>query len=138
TGEQTTNSAGVTWLLRGDAGQRALIAWHLGWEPAKQISGQAWMARFLAELLVDPYSSVRYLSQRSLKRLPGFEQFSYDFIGPEAERSAARQRALEIWRGKLAVKEGDPLRSGAGELLPEDKIVSLLGERDDRAMELLE
>src|ERR1043166_1881097 len=99
-------------LLTGDAGQRALIAWHLGWEPAKQISGQAWMARLLAELLLDPYSSVRYISQRSLKRLPGFAQFSYDFIGPEAERSGARQRALEIWRGRLALNKVDPRLSG--------------------------
>ena len=29
-----TTAASAVWLLNGDAGQRALAAWHMGWEPA--------------------------------------------------------------------------------------------------------
>ena len=29
----------LLWLLRGDAGQRALVAWSMGWQPAQQASG---------------------------------------------------------------------------------------------------
>ena len=65
--------AAVMWLLRGDAGQRALIAWHMGWSPAVQISETNWLVPYLAETLDDPYSAVRYIGQRSLKRIPGFE-----------------------------------------------------------------
>ncbi len=31
-------------LLKGDAGQRAIAAWHMGWEPARQASGSDWQA----------------------------------------------------------------------------------------------
>jgi len=138
TDEQKTTPAGVAWLLKGDAGQRALIAWHMGWEPAKHTSGQAWMPRFLAELLVDPYSTVRYIAQRSLRRLPGYENLPYDFIGPLAERARARQRALEIWRSRPVVREGQVVSSPPNELLPEAKVAGMLIERNDRSMELLE
>ena len=131
-------SAGVTWLLKGDAGQRALIAWHMGWEPAKVTAGQAWMPRFLAETLVDPYSTVRYISEHSLKRLPGFEDFSYDYIGPAIERAQARQRALEIWRGNPVVREGTAPLPRPDSLLNEDHVSAMLRQRDNRRMELLE
>ncbi len=138
TDEQKTISAGASWILKGDAGQRALLAWHMGWVPAQQISGTGWMPRLLAELLVDPYSNVRYIAQRSLKRLPGYAQLSCDFIGPEAGRENARQRALEIWRGKLTADGSQSVRSQPNELLEEAKVVGLLKERNDRHMELLE
>ena len=47
--EQRNGSAAAAWLLKGDAGQRALAAWHFGWEPAQAASGRAWMGRLLAE-----------------------------------------------------------------------------------------
>ena len=36
--------ASLVWLLSGDAGQRALMAWSMGWEPAQQASDPGWMA----------------------------------------------------------------------------------------------
>ena len=128
--EQTNTSAAALWLLKGDAGQRSLIAWHLGWEPAKSISGHAWMPRLLAETLVDPYSTVRYIAHRSLKTLPGFEHFAYDYIGPDGQRAQARERAIETWRGNNG--------STNGPLVPEDTISALLRQRNNRRMELLE
>jgi predicted CXXCH cytochrome family protein len=137
--EDRTVSAAVLWALRGDAGQRALAAWHMGWEPARRAAGEAWLAPHLAQLLADPYSAVRYIAGRSLRRLPGFGDFSYDFVGPEAERAAARQRALEQWR-----RREPPERRGADVLLGADgaldvqRVASLLHRRDDRSMDLQE
>ena len=95
--EQEKISAAVLWLLRGDAGQRALVAWHAGWEPARKTSGQQWIAPILAPLLDDPYAAVRYIAARSLRKLPGFQEFSYDYIGPRSTRGAAREQAMAVW-----------------------------------------
>jgi len=95
--EQRERSAVAVWLLRGDAGQRALAAWHFGWEPARRASGEAWLAPLLSEALADPYSAVRFIAQRSLKRLPGYADFEYDFVGTDF--AAARKLALARWGG---------------------------------------
>ncbi len=133
-------SAGMLWLLRGDAGQRALIAWHMGWQPAKEASGQEWFAPYLALLLEDPYSVVRYISQRSLKRLPGFEKFSYDYIGPMEDRRDARQHALEIWKRQIksSASAKPHLLIQPNGNLQEDKVAGLLQQRNNRSLELLE
>lgn len=136
--EQRTTSASITWLLKGDAGQRSLIAWHMGWEPAKATSGHQWIPRFLAETLVDPYSSVRHVAQRSLKTIPGFESFTYDYIGPDAHRNEARLRALEIWKRNGVLKEGSSTVQQPAVLLQEDKVAGMIRQRDNRRMELLE
>ena len=138
TGEQQTTSASVTWLLKGDAGQRSLIAWHMGWEPAKATSGQHWIPRYLAETLVDPYANVRYLTQRSLKTIPGFESFHYDYIGPVAHRTEARQHALDLWKGKSISKDGNVTLPQPDALLKDDKVADMIRQRNNRRMELLE
>ena len=119
-------------LLKGDAGQRSLVAWHFGWEPAQAASGHEWMPRYLAEGLVDPYSSVRYIAQRSLKTLPSFQSFNYDYIGPVEQRNAARLRAIESTRSSLASTNNIALR------LTDETISRLIDRRDHRPMELLE
>ena len=54
--EDSSTAASLLQLLGGDAGQRALIASHMGWTPAQEASGTGWFAPFLAELLNDDYS----------------------------------------------------------------------------------
>jgi hypothetical protein len=90
-------SAMVLWALRGDAGQRALAAWSLGWPPAREASGSKWIIPYLAQLLSDPYDAVRYIAARSLRAQPGFGAFEYDFMATPAERNAVRQRLLRGW-----------------------------------------
>ena len=85
-------------LLAGDAGQRALAAWTLGWSPAQEASGRSWQAQLLARSLDDPYSAVRYIAHKSLQRFPGFEDFAYDFVSPSPQRKAAVTRAIELWQ----------------------------------------
>ena len=60
----------VEWLLAGDAGQRALMAWHLAWEPAHAVSGVGWQGALLELLLDDSYAAIRLIAERSLAQLP--------------------------------------------------------------------
>jgi hypothetical protein len=134
-------SAAVTWLLKGDAGQRALIAYSMGWAPAKQTTGDQWLAPYLALLLDDPYSAVRYIAQRSLKRLPGYQDFAYDFAGSAEYRSAAPSRALEIWtraQSSRALRDRPHLFINAQGALRQDEINSLKLQRDNHSMDLQE
>jgi hypothetical protein len=90
-------AASVLWTLRGNAGQRALTAWSYGWPEALEISGNNWQAPFLAQLLDDRFDAVRFIAHRSLKRLPGFRDFNYNFVGEPPGRSADAQRARQVW-----------------------------------------
>jgi hypothetical protein len=93
--EERTVAASLLWLLRGDAGQRALAAWSMGWAPAQAASGTDWVAVPLAMLLNDPYDAVRFIASRSLRSVPAFAGFPYDFLAPPAERTAATLRVLD-------------------------------------------
>ena len=67
-------AASLMWLLRGDAGQRAIVAQSMGWDAAQQASGTGWMTPYLALLQKDSYDAVRYIAARSLKTLPEFRR----------------------------------------------------------------
>ena len=67
----------VQWLLAGDAGQRAIAAWHLGWEPTVGRLGPDAVG-LLAELLDDPYAAVRWVALRALRRQPGLADLEVD------------------------------------------------------------
>ena len=96
-GERDEIAAAPLGLLKGDAGLRALYAWHLGWPEARRASGENWLAPLLAQTLNDPYAVVRYIGGRSLSSLAGFEAFSYDFVAPPESRSRAAAEAFRIW-----------------------------------------
>ncbi len=85
--DQRRIAAGALWALTGDAGQRALIAWSLGWAPAREASGTAWMPPYLLQLMAnEPYDAVRFIAERSLRSLPGYEKLAYDFLAPPEQR----------------------------------------------------
>jgi hypothetical protein len=70
-------AASLLWLLRGDAGQRAIVAQSMGWAPAQQASqgsSRGWLQPYLALLQKDSYDAVRYIASRSLKSLPPFRR----------------------------------------------------------------
>jgi predicted CXXCH cytochrome family protein len=136
--EQTT-SAAVLWVLRGDANQRALLAWHMGWKPALEASGADWVPPYLAQLLKDPYSAVRYVAQRSLKRFPDFAKFEYDYIAPETDRQVAHLKALEIATARAGSRAAKlPVLINADGTWQTNRVNDLLRQRDDRALDLLE
>ncbi len=136
TPEQRQLPAAPVWLLRGDAGLRALAAWHFAWQPALLASGSAWQLPLLAPALNDPYDAVRYVAARSANRLGGLEDGTYDFLDPPRERQAAAARILQNWE-----PPGGPLpkalfiESGA---VDRDAIEKLTRQRDDRPVYLVE
>ncbi len=141
TREEQSVAASLLWLLRGDAGQRALMAWSLGWPSARQASGSDWMPPFLGQLLEDPYDAVRFIAARSLRRSKAFAELEYDFFGPPRERAAAHRQVLSLWKGLPS----PTTRSGRAEILidptgalRQDLLDRLLGQRDDRIVSLAE
>jgi predicted CXXCH cytochrome family protein len=118
------------WLLRGDAAQRATVAWHYGWEPAIAASGAGWQAVYLAELLNDPYDAVRYIAGRSIANHSGFEDFEFDYVAQpgvlEAKVEEARGRASQpgVDRSDLRIESG-VLESGWAE-----KLLLIRNDRD--------
>jgi hypothetical protein len=96
--DEASIAASLLWLLRGDAGQRAIIAQGMSWKPAQHVSGTGWMAPYLAQLLDDPYDAVRFIAFRSLGTLPGFSAFQYEFVAPPKQRLDAQLRTMDIWQ----------------------------------------
>ena len=72
--DQQSVAASVLTLLKGDAGQRAIVAQSLGWAPAQQVSGTGWMAPYLALMQQDAYDAVRHIATRSRATLPPFRR----------------------------------------------------------------
>ncbi len=116
-------SAAAIGLLRGDAATRVIFADQLGWEPARRVSGDASRAQLLVEALDDPYAAVRFVAHRSLTRLPGFGDFSYDFV---AERRTRLARQAEA-RTRLSSAP-----------LPRELIDELIATRDNRPIRIAE
>jgi hypothetical protein len=140
TGDQQSLAASLLWLLRGDAGQRAITAQAMGWQPAQLASGTDWMAPFLAQLLDDPYDAVRFIASRSLKALPGFSGFEYNFVAPPGVRRQAQLKTMATWDKHKPARPRHDAR-----LLLDDKgnvnipdVLRLLNERDNRRMLLRE
>ena len=90
-------AAGVQWLLSGDAAQRALVAWSMGWGPAQQASGRDWLYPHLIFTLNDSYAAVRFVSWKSLQSLPGFADFAFDYTVDDAQQKEALARAYRKW-----------------------------------------
>jgi hypothetical protein len=99
---ERTISAAAYQMLAGDALQRAIVAWHAGWKPAQDASGTDWLPPYLAQLLLDPYDAVRFISARSLHSLPGYGVLmaDYDYLANEDERSAVVVSTLQQWRNR--------------------------------------
>jgi hypothetical protein len=99
------------------------------------------MAVPLSMLLNDPYDAVRQIAYRSLRSLPGFEGFQYDFLAPSPTRIADTMRAFEASRRLAgpATRRKDPALLLDGSGAPRmDAIVRLGLQRDDRPVVLRE
>lgn len=134
-------AASLLWLLKGDAAQRIIATWHLGWRPALQASGDDWQAAFLAFMLDDPYSAIRFVAAKSLKRLPGFEDFTYDFVGPPEDRMNAVTTAHELWRKTRRFRhqaDRSPILMRPDGLFRSADVERLLRERDDQPLSIAE
>src|SRR6185436_10337277 len=72
--DERSVAASLLWLLKGDAGQRAIVAQSMGWAPAQQTSGTGWLTPYLALTARDAYDAVRYIAARSQRTLPPFSR----------------------------------------------------------------
>jgi hypothetical protein len=70
----------------------------MGWSAAQRASGTSWIAPYLALAMDDPYDAVRFIAARSLRTLPGFDSFQFDFVASPERRVAARTAAMDQWR----------------------------------------
>ncbi len=139
-GPENKVAASVEWLLKGDAAQRIVAAWHFGWQPAKEASGTDWQTPLLVELLNDSYSAVRLVAGRSLKTLPNLEQLKFDFLAPEPERRDAKSKAIEIWTNSQPKPAENPpavLQQPSG-TLDEKAIRRMLQLQDRRPVTITE
>ncbi len=91
--------------LTGNAGQRALITWHYGWEPALRASGVAkgpgWTEPVLGQLLDDPYAAIRCLAERSLKQSGGTPPAGYDYTVGLQARPGTREVVWSQWMQRI-------------------------------------
>ncbi len=117
--------------LSGDAGQRSLIAWHLSWPSALQVSGTNWIAPVLGQLLDDPYAAVRLVAERSLRAISNLTPDGYDFVADPLSRQAAREAVWESWQRTLATMEGRVL-TGRIPLINPENLASQRAAFDER------
>ncbi len=124
-------AASLLWILKGDAAQRAVVAWHMGWEPAHEASGDTWQAPFVGQLFQDPYAAVRLVASTALKSLPGFADFEFDAVDATLDRSRAVSDVVSRWESAA------PLEPAAERLIGQDGAIQrrtlkrLLRNRDD-------
>jgi len=90
--------AAIDWLLRGDAAQRAVVAWHLGNPDSLDASGSDWQPVFLAHTVDDPYVAVRTIARAQLRALPGYTHLDWDPSSSPAELVKVRDAVLQQWR----------------------------------------
>jgi predicted CXXCH cytochrome family protein len=138
--EERTRSSAALYALKGDAGQRALTAYAMGWEDARKTSGADWLVPYLASLLDDPYSAVRYIAYRSLRGHSGFKDLKFDFTQAPADRPAMLPKILDLWKAA----PGGEDRSGESILLKAPRQVDttafeqLAAQRDNTSIDLQE
>ena len=134
-------SASLLWLLKGDAGQRALMAWSYGWDSARDVSGTEWMTPFLAQLFDDDYAAIRVIAGRTYRMQPEFGEVKYDCLLPQPERRAMSAEAIEQWQQQFKKAADSELQSvliGDDGTLNTEEIERLLRQRNNRRVDLLE
>ncbi len=140
--EERSVAASILWALKGDAGLRALTAWHMGWSEAQFASDSDWMGPYLTNLLVDPYDSIRFIARRSIRSLDEFKDEPIDASQAPADLNVTAQRLQQRWPRRSEEYRQSPNRSSRL-LLDSDgpdlkRIDGLLRQRDQRPVSLLE
>ena len=142
TAEQSELPASLLWLLKGDALQRAITAWHLGWQPAITASGSHWQAPFLMQLLTDPYAQVRFIAHRALREISGYTpvEFPYDFLANKQDLQTKQEEGQRKWAHENP--PGSELSERIIELIGDQPLTAFLKRmsesRDNTAIEIPE
>lgn len=131
-------AAAVEWLVRGDAGQRALAAWAFGWAPAREASGSDWMAPLLVRALADDYATVRWIALRSLRTLPGFAALDWSYAGALDGKPPAAAALAQLESRWPKTTRVDPAVYATGEGFDEPAWRRDHARRDERVVDLRE
>lgn len=138
-GDQREVAASLLWLLKGDAGQRAIVADAFGRPAARAASGTDWMAPYLAQLLEDPYDAVRFAAARSLNTLPGLTGLNADFLVAPERRRPLQLQTMAAWDRSRARRRSEArLLMTPGGDVDAGRVIALLRQRDTRRMLLRE
>lgn len=89
-------------------------------------------------MLDDPYPAVRYIANRSLTRLPGYEHFPYDHLAAPDELRRSRERALDIWATAPRPSPNWSLLLDNAGRLRQDELKTLQQLRNNQIIELHE
>ena len=139
--DERSIAASVLWILKGDAGQRAVVTWNMSRPEAQAAAGNAWMYPLLTLNLNDPYAAVRYITHKTLVGLPGFADFEYDYAGDESVTKPRVTVAYEKWFNEIKpadVRFSERTIMQPNGLFIRDELARLLGERDQRPVFLAE
>lgn len=135
-------AASIYWLLQGDAKRRAISAWHMGWPEAHFVSGNEWIAPFLALTLRDAYGVVRYIAKESIRTLPDMKEFHFNFLADIQERNMKSEEVLKTWLSidKLIEVRGNPteLLVKPDRKMNQSRIREMLKNRDNRPVSISE
>lgn len=139
-------AASVLWALKGDAAQRAVVAWHYGWKEAQVTSATDWMVPIVGQLLSDPYGVVRHIAERSVRTLSDFREFEFDFLAEADGLNESRDRLMRTWSNLRANAKTTNSSSGLRAVLSvpqapfydEQQILGLLRQRNDRPVSIKE
>lgn len=128
-GDQKRIAASLLDLHRGDAGQRALAVFSLGWAPARAVAGEDWIAPHLLYAVEDPYEVLGLVAYRALRQMEAGRSLSPDFLAlPPEQRRAAVERALAA----VPPPNADPRRLIGAEGKPDELAIRRLRQAQDR------
>lgn len=131
-------STAVEMLLTGDAGQRALIVAAMGSADARAASGTDWLVPYLLLSMDDPYDAVRQIAYRSIRSVPGYEDYDYDFLTPPQIRWSRISMELNRWSFKRGHKNRRAVLVTSEGHLDQLAVQNLLRRRDHRPINLSE
>ncbi|WP_235034325.1 cytochrome c3 family protein [Roseiconus lacunae] len=139
---ESSIAASIIWLTRSDAGQRAIAAWHMGWEHAQIASGNEWQLPFLTALVDDDYEAIRLIARRSIQSLPGGADFTFDVVTSSTsdERQLKALQLLQSWLQRKRSKEiqRPELLILGEEGIAVDQLRALIDQRDHTPVSLSE
>lgn len=126
THDEETVPAGALWGLSGDAVQRSIAAWHMGFPPAVESAGAFETQQVLAWMLDDPYAAVRFIASSSMEA-GGADLGDLDVFEDEPARSRGVMEIIE--------RDGAPNAPGA---LSRAEILRLRAARNNEELWLAE
>jgi hypothetical protein len=137
--DQREVAASLLSILTGNAAERAVVSWSMGWPVAQRTSGTAWQTPFLAQLLDDPYLAIRLIARRSLRTLDGLRDLQVDVFAPLESRRAAISSIADHWYENVSessVQRSEVLFGKEG--IQIEQVERLMQQRDDSPIYLAE